>query len=166
MVKQVSIGVVSGLLAGLALDALMRAFTVRAPDGTAITMIGYVGRAIHPSGPWIGWVAYVLYGAVIGGVFAYILSDQTLGARLGAFWGVVYGLGWWVIACAAFVPILIGHFPFGEEAREALRQVAFPLFAGHVVYGSILGASWSCIGRTDSRARPRPADSTTRLVPH
>jgi hypothetical protein len=153
MNKTIGVGVLSGGLGGLVLDAVMRVLPVHAPDGRAISMIGYVGTAIHPSDPWIGWLAYILYGAVIGGIFGYLLGDRALGERTGAFWGGLYGIGWWVIACAILVPALVGKLPFTESARAAVRQVALPLLAGHVVYGGVLGAAFSWITRTLRGAR-------------
>ncbi len=159
MRRKIGAGVMSGIVGGLALDALMRAFWIHAPDGRAISMIGYAGSALSPSEPWVAWAAYALYGAVIGGVFGYLVGDVVLDVRRGAFWGAVYGVAWWVVACVVFVPIQAHSFPFAVAAREALSQVAFPLFAGHVVYGGILGALWSWISRTvsarqDASARP------------
>jgi len=160
MWRKIGAGVMSGVLGGLALDALMRVFWIHAPDGSAISMIGYAGSALRPSDPWLGWIAYAFYGAVIGGVFGYVVSDPTLDARRCAFWGAVYGIGWWIVACAVFVPIQAHSFPFAVQARETLRQVAFPLFAGHVVYGAILGASWNWIVQVTSgcvaHQPPRP----------
>lgn len=148
MNRTIGVGVVSGVLGGLVLDGVMRVLSIHTPDGSTISMIGYLGAAIYPPDPWIGWLAYLLYGAVIGGMFAYIVGDRMIGERTAAFWGGVYGCGWWVVACAILLPTLLRVMPFGEDARGALRQVAVPLLGGHIVYGGILGVAFSWITRT------------------
>jgi hypothetical protein len=162
MIAAIVVGVLSGVLGGLVLDGVMRVLPIHTPDGSTISMIGYLGSAVYLPDPWIGWLAYLLYGAVIGGMFAYIVDDRTLGERTAAFWGGVYGFAWWVVACAILLPSLLGVMPFGEDARSALRQVAVPLLAGHIVYGGILGVAFSWIMRTLSGPRWHHVGHATR----
>jgi hypothetical protein len=160
--NKIEAGVLSGAVGGVLFDALMRALPVHAADGRVLSMIDYVGAAIRPSDPWIGWLVYVLYGVVIGGIFGYVFHERALGAGTGALWGIVYAVAWWVIACLALFPALIGSLPFAQMTREALRQVAMPLLAGHVVYGVVLGAAFGWISRAMSGPRPHQGSHVAR----
>jgi hypothetical protein len=148
MGKKIGAGVACGLIGGVALDALMRILPVRASDGSNISMITFIADAIHASNPWAGWLMFLAYGMVIGGLFGWLLHNRTLDAGPGALWGGVYGLCWWVVAGVVLVPALLGSLPLSSFARESLQRVAVPLLVGHIVYGVILGAAFSYITRT------------------
>ena len=81
-------------------------------------------------------------------MFAYIVGNRMIGQRTAAFWGGVYGCGWWVVGCAILLPALLGSCRSARMRAARCGKVAVPLLAGHIVYGGILGVAFSSITRT------------------
>jgi hypothetical protein len=159
MGRKIVAGVMSGLIGGLAFDALM--YAIPAAGGTS--MIAFAADAVHPSNSLIGWLVYPVYGIVIGAFFGGLLYSQTVDDAWATLWGGLYGVGWWIIAQLVLIPILFAIRPLSSSAIDRVRDVALPLLVGHVVYGVILGFGWSRITRLAiRRRRPSEADRPAR----
>jgi hypothetical protein len=142
MERKIAAGVAGGLGAGLVFAIVMR--VVPGANGSMIT---FAARAVHLGRPLAGWLAYLVYGGLIGGFFAWLLRDQRLDDMSAMVWGALYGLGWWIVAGLILVPVGEGSWPFSTMAIDQAREVALPLLIGHVVYGGVLGLAWSAITR-------------------
>ncbi len=162
MGRKMAAGVVAGLIGGLVFSALMRVVPVAAAGPS---MIAFAADVAHAANPMVGWLVYPVYGVVIGALFGALLRGQTLGDIPGALWGVAYGVGWWIIAELVLVPARLGGWSWSASAFGAalVHEAALPLLAGHVVYGVILGVTWSRITGWDwPRQGPRAVGSVTR----
>lgn len=160
MGKKIVAGVISGLIGGLAFDALMYAF----PAAGGASMIAFAAEAVHASNSLIGWLVYPVYGVVIGALFGRLLYySQTVDDVWATLWGGLYGVGWWIIAQLILIPILFAIRPLSSSAIDRVRDIALPLLVGHVLYGVILGFGWSRITRLALRhRRPSEADRPAR----
>jgi hypothetical protein len=145
MSRKIGIGAAAGLVAGVLFGVLMELLPVPAPTGGRISMIVFAARAVHAQSPLAGWLAYLVYGLIVGGIFGWLLHDQTLEEARSIMWGGVYGLGWWVLAGLVVVPALLGAAPFSSSALAVVRPVALTLLVGHVLYGLVLGAGFPLI---------------------
>lgn len=126
-------------------------------------MIAFAAATVHASNPLVGWLVYPVYGVVIGAFFGWLLHRQTLDDVRAALWGGLYGVGWWIIAELVLIPALLVIWPFSTSAVERARNFAFPLLAGHVAYGVILGLAWSRITKQlSNRQRPGGVDYAAR----
>jgi hypothetical protein len=143
-------GAAGGLIAGVAFDLVMRLMSA----GSGGSMIAFAAGAVHASNPRVGWLVYPVYGVIIGAFFGWLLHDQPLDEGAAMLWGGLYGLGWWIITGLILIPVLRPSWPFSIAAVDRAREVAFPLLAGHAVYGVILGLAWSEITRRSAHRRP------------
>jgi hypothetical protein len=67
------------------------------------------------------------------------------------------------VAQIVVIPLLDATVPLSSAAIDLVRNVSLPLLAGHVVYGVILGLTWSTIVNRRSRPQhPRAADYASR----
>ena len=153
MNRKIAAGAAAGLIAGLAFDVAMRAIPAR----TGGSMITFAATAVHSTHPLAGWLAYAVYGVLIGALFGWLVANQPLDDGAAMVWGGLYGLGWWIVAGLVLLPALRPAWPFSITAIDQAREVAFPLLIGHVVYGVILGLAWSEITRRGSQRRPSAA---------
>jgi hypothetical protein len=154
MNRGIRIGALAGLLAGIVFGLAMGFLPVRAPDGGRISMLLFTAQALHAQSPAIGWVTYLAYGVVIGGLFGWLLRGRALDEGPALVLGGAYGLGWWVLAGLVLMPALLGRVPFSSSALDVVRPIALVLLAGHLLYGLLLGMMF---GLTSNRIAGRPA---------
>ena len=146
MNRKIAAGAAGGLIAGLALDIVMRII----PERDGGSMIAFAASTVHAANPLAGWIAYLVYGVVLGAFFGWLLHAQTLDDLAAMVWGGLYGVGWWIIAGLILMPALRAIWPFSIAAVDQAREIAFPLPIGHLVYGVILGLAWSRITKGTS----------------
>jgi len=133
-------GIVAGLIAGIVLAFVMRILPVVAANGSQITMITYASRLIHAASTRVGWLAYIVYGTVLGVLFGASLPVRRVSRLRAAVLGGVWGVGWFVVSGFGLVPALLGDQLGSQAAIQALGSIVVPLLVGHIVYGFILGA--------------------------
>jgi hypothetical protein len=143
MNRKIAAGAAGGLIGGLVLDALMRVM----PSASGQPMIAFAAGAVHASRPLAGWLAYSVYGVLIGALFGRLLSGPSLGDAATMVWGAVYGMGWWIVTGLVLLPAVLGVWPLSVAGIDRTRDVAFPLLIGHLAYGVVLGLAWSRITR-------------------
>lgn len=155
----VGAGAMGGLIGGVVFDVLMRWL----PEaGRKVSMIAFAAGTAHVSSP-LGWLVYPVYGVIIGALFGLLLQGRMLDEVPAMVWGGVYGVAWWIVAQIVVIPLLDATVPLSSAAIDLVRNVSLPLLAGHVVYGVILGLTWSTIVNRRSRPQhPRAADYASR----
>lgn len=81
---------------------------------------------------------------MIGASFGLLFqrSGRGLGSNLGC--GMAYGLLWWFLGALTLLPLLQGDAPRWSLERG---QTAFGSLIGHVVYGLLVGTSYSLLDR-------------------
>ena len=145
MRQKIAAGLGAGLIAGLVLGVVMGVLPVSAADGRQITMIAFAARLIRAGSPLAGWLAYVVYAAILGVLFgASILVGRESVLRT-AILGGVWGFGWFAVVGFGLVPVLLGSRPISAPALRELGNIAVPLRIGHLAYGLALGAGFRLI---------------------
>ena len=163
MRKTVAAGAAAGAIGGVVFVGLMRLFPVGAEHRT---MVAFAADLVRVGSPLIGWPVYPVYGIAIGALFGWLLRESALDIARAAMWGGLYGVGWWIAAELVLIPALLAVWPLSISAVDRVRDVALPLLVGHVVYGVIMGATWSCFMEV-RRLRPwaaRPNINTRRAA--
>ena len=134
-------GTVGGIVGAIVFGAMM-----------AMQMPGVIENAIPAlyglEGGLVGMVVHVSHGAVLGVVFAALLSatDRTdLGPLSGTAAGLVYGVVVWALLAVVVMPIWLSAvgFPMAPE----VPNVAVESLVGHAVYGIVPGVTYAVLAR-------------------
>src|SRR5215470_11280546 len=94
-------------------------------DGAHMPAMTFAAAAIHAKGDLAGWVAYVIYGIVIGALFGWLLSRYEMGMGSGLLWGGFYGALWWIASILIIIPVLRGVAPFTRAAIVLVHGAVF-----------------------------------------
>ena len=115
-------GSVAGLVAALLASALLDSV-----DGGAF---GLVDSRLN------AYVFMILGGAVMGSGFGLLVRRQRHGFGENLFWGMSYGVFWWVLGQLTILPLLLG----GSFAWDlASAQSNLPGLIGLLVFGGLTG---------------------------
>ncbi|WP_049979955.1 hypothetical protein [Halolamina rubra] len=128
-------GLAGGLVATIAMTALMLALGDDSPPPTALFLAKYVGDGDPEAYAMPGMLLHVAYGIAAGGVFAALVPAlgfvSVASVTTGVLWGVVYGVVLFAGGAGFWMNVVLGLEP-------APKQVgAFLLF--HLIYGLVLG---------------------------
>lgn len=98
-----------GVLAGV-IGAIVSGLFIWFGVNDAIIAV-HIPGALGTSGSGVGWVIFLVIGAIIGLIYAALSGIEQIGgyatsARTGGLTGLVYGILWWIIAIVA-VPLLL-----------------------------------------------------------
>lgn len=149
-------GVLGGLIGTGAFGAVTSALGLGFVQSFVPALLG-----LEQSGA-IGWTIHLAVGALLGLVFALIVSrdavlpfvvpdpdhdDPNLGpgsveARLTAA-GLAYGIGIWALLPTLLLPVWLGAV--GNQDLNALPGSAIESLVAHVVFGVLLGAVYAVV---------------------
>jgi hypothetical protein len=93
-------------------------------------------RIIH--GVLGGLVGGLFFGAGFAVVFHRFSTRITRGLR----YGLLYGGFWWLLGPLTLMPLLMG-MGLGVNWNAAAAAAMLPSLVGHLVYGAVLGISYS-----------------------
>lgn len=82
-----------------------------------------------------GFVIHLIHGMLIGGLYGVIPGTTTTKAA-STFYGLVYGLVWWILGPILIMPTWLAGSP--RLSGEGI-QAALPSLPGHLVFGILLG---------------------------
>ncbi|WP_090383851.1 DUF6789 family protein [Natronobacterium texcoconense] len=133
-------GTVGGIVAAIAFGILMSIQTPAVLEMGIPAMYGLEGGLV-------GWTIHVAHGAVLGVVFAALVSttnrDLTPRGTLAA--GLVYGLVVWALLAVLVMPVWLSTVGF--EMAPAFPNVDTMSLMGHAIYGIVLGAVYVVLER-------------------
>ncbi|WP_252699975.1 histidine kinase [Natronosalvus vescus] len=143
-------GVVGGLLGSIAFGAIM-VFVI--PDPVLeVAIPSMYGIEATPDSPaeGAGWVIHLSHGAVLGVVFAAILSIGAVRTWVDtvlktAIVGLVYGVVVWAALAVVVMPIWLDAVGF--PGAPPLPNVAPLSLLGHALYGVVLGIAYAFLER-------------------
>ena len=148
MRNNVPAGVVAGLIAGVIFGIMMQMMNAPTPDGREVPMMMMVAQVVKSDSLAVGWLYHLFNSAVIGGVFGWLLGGATadrIGA--GAWWGALYGFGWWILGGLILMPLLLGMPIFAPLRMAPMRPVAMGSLTGHLIFGLVLGIAFAWLRR-------------------
>lgn len=138
-------GVVGGLVGGVAMGAIIWMMNPAVIVGAIAGLYTLQGSAIA------GWVAHLAHSAILGVIFATILSVGALSeyasrpapsAGLGIIWGFVL----WVVAAGLIMPLWLAAVGFPMVPPFPNWSLPGSLIP-HLVYGVILGVLYPFLRR-------------------
>jgi uncharacterized membrane protein YagU involved in acid resistance len=104
-------------------------------------MITMVASLVGSSSAIVGWLVHLTISAVIGGGFSLVLGRFATGLGLGVVLGAGYGMLWWVLGPLVLMPAKMGMPLF------AINATAWQSLMGHMIFGLVLGAVATSLGR-------------------
>jgi hypothetical protein len=137
--------VISSALAGILGTLAFGGFFIAIGNSGVIKMA--IPALYGISGPSlaIGGAIHLIHGAVLGVIYAAIISSTEYGHHLedtlkSTVWGLGYGVLTSVLLAAILMPIWLSTVGFPNAPQPPNFN---PLgLAGHVIYGAVLGASY------------------------
>lgn len=135
-------GLAGGVVGTVAFGIML---TMMMPDVIEVAIPSMYGLA-PPRNGLAGWAVHVGHGAVLGVVFAGLVSVAGLrggstGPQIAA--GVVYGALVWVVLAAFIMPIWLSAV--GSPANPPLPNFNVGSLVGHLVYGLLLGGVYAAL---------------------
>lgn len=135
-------GLVGGVVGTVAFGLML---TVMMADVIEVAIPSMYGLAPPRSGV-AGWLVHLGHGAILGVVFAGLVSvaglqGQSTGRQVAA--GVLYGALLWVVLAAIVMPIWLPAV--GSPANPPLPNFNVQSLVGHLVYGLLLGGVYTAM---------------------
>lgn len=82
---------------------------------------------------------HLFNSAVIGAIFGWLFGSRVLSWRSGLGYGILYGVGWWILGGLILMPVLLGMPAFAPLMMPMMQPVAWGSLGGHIVYGAVTG---------------------------
>jgi hypothetical protein len=94
----------------------------------------------------VAFGAHLGVATIVGAGFGLLIWQQRPGAGEILFWGLTYGLVWWILGPLTFQPLFLGE---GLAWNLATAQENAPEFLGHLLYGTTIGLALTFFRRKD-----------------
>lgn len=138
-------GVVGGLVGGVVMGAIIWIMNPAVIAGAIAGLYTLQGSAIA------GWVAHLAHSAILGAIFAGIVSVGALSgyaSRAGpsAVMGIVWGFVLWVVAAGLVMPLWLAAVGFPMAPPFPNWTLPGSLLP-HLVYGVLLGVLYPVLRR-------------------
>jgi hypothetical protein len=119
-------GVIGGIIGGLVFGAMM----------AMMGMLPMVASVVGSKSVVVGFLYHMFNSVIIGAAFGLIFGALSHTYGQGAFWGLVYGVIWWVLGPMILMPLLLG---MGLQFGAAFTPPMLMSLVGHLAYGLITG---------------------------
>ena len=129
-------GVVGGVGGGVVFGVLL---SLLAPE----MLTGMIPAMYGLEGGLAGWIIHVSHGAVLGVVFATLLTvagKADLSVLAGGVVGVGYGIVVWATLAVIVMPVWLGM-------AEMVPNLDMGSLVGHALYGLVLGVAYAVLSR-------------------
>lgn len=127
-----------GAAAGLTGGLLLAIATIQL--GQIVT----IGSVVPAESPFINLLITLIASLIIGAGFGLLTWRQRHGAGETLFWGLTYGLLWWVIGPLTLVPLVRGS-GLGWDLTSA--QDSIPSLIGNLLLGATIGLALALFRR-------------------
>ena len=151
-IKSIQHGAVAGLAGGIVFGAMMG----------MMGMLPMIGQMAGSPTATAGFLVHLVISAFIGGSFALLFQTLVNGTTTGLGYGAAYGIVWWFLGPLTLMPAMMG-MGVGVNWNATAATAMFPSLVGHLVYGLILGFTYTRLARSGLRTvvRNRRAASNT-----
>ena len=135
-VRNIKLGAYGGLAGGVVFGAMM----------AMMGMLPMIGKMVgHPSAI-TGFLVHLVNSALIGAAFATLFDRFVHGKSSGLGYGLVYGGAWWLLGPLTLMPLMMG-MGLGVNWNATAAAQMLPSLFGHLIYGAILGLSYTWLKR-------------------
>jgi hypothetical protein len=126
LVQRIVGGVIGGVVGGLVFGAMM----------AMMGMLPMVASVVGSKSAMVGFIYHMFNSVIIGIAFGLVFGALCRTYGLGALWGLVYGVIWWVLGPMILMPLLLG---MGLQFSAAFTPPMLMSLVGHLAYGLITG---------------------------
>ncbi len=135
-VRNIKLGAYGGLVGGVVFGAMMG----------MMGMLPMIGKMVgHPSAI-TGFLVHLVNSALIGAAFATLFDRFVHGKSGGLGYGLLYGGTWWFLGPLTLMPLMMG-MGLGVNWNATAAAQMLPSLFGHLIYGAILGLSYTWLKR-------------------
>jgi len=127
-------GAAAGFVSGLLLTIATIQF------GQIVT----VGSVLSAESPLARLIVTLIATILIGAIFGFLVWRQRHGVGETLFWGLTYGLLWWIISALTLVPLAHGS-GLGWDLTTAQNNI--PSLIGHLIMGATIGLTLAVFRR-------------------
>ena len=150
-VKNIKLGAYGGLAGGVVFGAMM----------AVMGMLPMIGQMVgHPSAI-TGFLVHLGNSALIGAAFATLFDRFVHGKSSGLGYGLLYGGVWWLLGPLTLMPLMMG-MGLGVNWNATAATQMLPSLFGHLIYGAILGISYTWLR---NRTRGHHSAPATEAIP-
>ncbi len=133
--RTLSHGVYGGLAGGVVFGAMMG----------MMGMLPMIGQMVGKPNAAVGFVVHMANSAIIGAGFAMVFGRAAKSLGTGISSGLLYGGVWWLLGPLTLMPLFMG-MGLGVNWNATAAASMLPSLAGHLFYGTILGAVFALNG--------------------
>ncbi len=106
--------------------------------GVLMAMVGMmpmIAMLVGSESVVVGWVVHLLISAGTGALFALLFSHMIHHKSQAVWFGVLYGVLWWVLGALILMPSLLG---MGVQFANMFDQMRMMSLLGHLIFGVLL----------------------------
>jgi hypothetical protein len=137
--RNLKLGVYGGLLGGAVFGMMMG----------IMGMLPMIGQMVGQPSALVGFAVHMVNSAIIGLGFVVVFGRSVDGFGSGITTGLIYGGVWWLLGPLTLMPLFMG-MGFGVNWSLAAAQSMLPSLVGHIMYGLILGTSYTWLRQRSS----------------
>jgi hypothetical protein len=138
--RNLKLGVYGGLLGGAVFGMMMG----------IMGMLPMIGQMVGQPSALVGFAVHMVNSAIIGLGFVVVFGRSVDGFGSGITTGLIYGGVWWLLGPLTLMPLFMG-MGFGVNWSLAAAQSMLPSLVGHIMYGLILGTSYTWLRQRSSQ---------------
>lgn len=131
-------GVYGGVAGGLIFGGMMG----------MMGMLPMIGQMVGQPSAIAGFAVHMVNSVIIGVGFALVLGRLVSGFGSGLATGLTYGAAWWVLGPLTLMPLMMG-MGLGVNWNATAAAAMLPSLVGHLMYGGILGLTFTWLSRHD-----------------
>lgn len=136
--RELKWGAYGGVAGGLIFGAMMG----------VMGMLPMIGSMVGQPTAAVGFVVHIVNSTIIGAGFAIVLGRFVSGTASGLSAGLAYGGVWWILGPLTLMPLFMG-MGFGVNWNAAAAAAMLPSLVGHLMYGSVLGVTYTWLRQRD-----------------
>ncbi|MCH7857504.1 MAG: hypothetical protein IIB37_12195 [Gemmatimonadetes bacterium] len=136
--RELKWGAYGGVAGGLIFGAMMG----------VMGMLPMIGSMVGQPTAAVGFVVHIVNSTIIGAGFAIVLGRFVSGTASGLGAGLAYGGVWWILGPLTLMPLFMG-MGFGVNWNAAAAAAMLPSLVGHLMYGSVLGVTYTWLRQRD-----------------
>jgi len=107
-------------------------------------MLPMVAQLVGSLSSTVGAVVHLVNSMLIGAAFGIAFRGKADSLSRGAYWGALYGMGWWVMGALIIMPLWLG---MPVQLHMEGIQDAMPSLMGHLIYGAVTGLVFARLAR-------------------